>query len=132
MKRLSFFFKLSLFARRRIYTLKIFFNSCEDILNTPKPSIIKTFAPGWFAAVMGTAVISIAVFSFQAVLPFATALQMFFLFTALLFFVLAIVPWVLRWFLHFDDACRDINHPVSAAFFPTMPISLLVIGIALE
>lgn len=101
-------------------------------MNTSKPSVIKTFAPGWFAAVMGTAVISIAVFSFQDVLPFAVPLQMFFLFTALLFFVLAIAPWVLRWFLYFDDAWRDINHPVSASFFPTMPISLLVIGIALE
>lgn len=101
-------------------------------MNLTKFSIVKAFAPSWFATVMGTAVISIAVFSFQKVFPLATALQFFFLFAALLFFALAIVPWLLRWFLYFEDVWHDLNHPVSAAFFPTMPISLLVIGIALE
>ncbi len=81
---------------------------------------------------MGTAVISIAAFSFQQHLPFARPLQLFFLFAAVLFFLLIAVPWVLRWLLHFEDAWRDLNHPVSSAFFPTMPISLLLLGIALE
>ncbi|PWH16144.1 MAG: hypothetical protein DDG60_04655 [Anaerolineae bacterium] len=81
---------------------------------------------------MGTGVISIAGAAFQFVLPFAPTLQIFFLIIALLFFVSALIPWTLRWFLYFEDVRRDLNHPVLAAFFPTMPISLIVIGIALE
>ncbi len=95
-------------------------------------SIVKTFAPGWFASVMGTAVIVVALFVFQSVFPLAKALETFFLFAAVLLFFVLIIPWTLRWFLYPADVRHDLNHPVSAAFFPTMPISLLIIAIALE
>jgi C4-dicarboxylate transporter/malic acid transport protein len=97
-----------------------------------KNSIIQTFAPGWFASVMGTGVIVIALFVFQSVFPLAKALEVFFLFAAILLFLILIIPWTLRWFLYPAEVRRDLSHPVSASFFPTMPISLLVIGIALE
>ncbi len=101
--------------------------------STPEnTSIIKTFAPGWFAAVMGTGVLVIALFVFQNIFPFAKALETFFLFASILLFLILIVPWTLRWFLYPADVRHDLTHPVSATFFPTMPISLLVIGIALE
>jgi len=98
----------------------------------PKTSIVKTFAPGWFASVMGTAVIVVALFVFQTVFPFAKALGTFFLFASILLFLVLIVPWTLRWFMYPADVRHDLNHPVSAAFFPTMPISMLIVGIALE
>ncbi len=97
-----------------------------------KTSIVKTFAPGWFASVMGTGVIVIALFVFQSVFPFAKALETFFLFASILLFLVLIIPWTLRWFLFPADVRHDLKHPVSAAFFPTMPISMLIIGIALE
>ncbi len=98
----------------------------------PKTSIVKTFAPGWFASVMGTAVIVVALFVFQSVFPFAKTLEPFFLFVSILLFLILIIPWTLRWFLYPADVRHDLSHPVSAAFFPTMPISMLIIGIALE
>jgi len=94
--------------------------------------ISEHFAPGWFAAVMGTAVTAVAIFVLRSVVPFAGALQLFFLALAILLFVVLLAPWSIRWLRHADAARRDLEHPVSAAFFPTMPISLLVIGIALE
>jgi C4-dicarboxylate transporter/malic acid transport protein len=97
-----------------------------------KPSIIKTFAPGWFASVMGTAVTVVALFVFQSVFPFSKALETFFLLTSILLFLVLIIPWIMRWFLYPVDVRHDLSHPVSAAFFPTMPISMLIIGIALE
>ncbi len=101
--------------------------------STPKiTSIIKTFAPGWFASVMGTGVIVIALFVFHSVFPFAKVLESFFLFVSITLFLILVVPWTLRWFLYPADVRNDLMHPVSGAFFPTMPISLLVIGIALE
>lgn len=94
--------------------------------------IVQHFAPGWFASVMGTAVIAVAIFVFREPVPLAGALQVFFLAVAVLLFLVLLVPWALRWLQYPEAVRRDLNHPVSAAFFPTMPISLLVIGIALE
>lgn len=101
-------------------------------MSNPPRSILRNFAPGWFASVMGTAVSAVAVFVFREFVPFSTGLQFFFLGAAVLSFAALIVPWIMRWFLHFDAVRADLRHPVSAVFFPTMPISLLVIGIALE
>jgi C4-dicarboxylate transporter/malic acid transport protein len=97
-----------------------------------KNSIIRTFSPGWYASVMGTAVIVIAVFIFKAYIPFADFLQLFFLGLSALMFILISAPWLLRWRCCLDAIHEDLRHPVSAAFFPTMPISLIVWGIALE
>lgn len=95
-------------------------------------NIVRNFAPGWFASVMGTAVIAIAIFAFRQVIPFANFFMLLFLALAVAMFIVIAVPWTLRWFVAFDAVRHDLAHPVSAAFFPTMPISLLVIGIALE
>lgn len=94
--------------------------------------ISEHFAPGWFAAVMGTAVTVVAIFVLRNSVPFAAALQVIFLALAVLLFAVLLVPWSIRWLKHPQAVRRDLAHPVSAAFFPTMPISLLVIGIALE
>jgi C4-dicarboxylate transporter/malic acid transport protein len=95
-------------------------------------TITQHFAPGWFAAVMGTAVTVVALFVFRQFVPFAGILQLFFLAISALLFLVLLVPWGMRWFLYPDAVRHDLSHPVSAAFFPTMPISLLVFGIALE
>ena len=94
--------------------------------------ITQHFAPGWFASVMGTAVTAVALFVFRQFVPFAHELQVFFLSAAVLLFFILLIPWGIRWFQHPEAVRRDLKHPVSAAFFPTMPISMLVIGIALE
>jgi len=94
--------------------------------------ISEHFAPGWFASVMGTAVTVVAIFALQNFVPIAGVLQVIFLALAILLFAVLLVPWSTRWFKHPQAVRRDLAHPVSAAFFPTMPISLIVIGIALE
>ncbi len=94
--------------------------------------IVEHFAPGWFASVMGTAATGVAIFALQNFVPFAGALQVIFLALAVVLFGVLLAPWSIRWLKHPQAVRRDLTHPVSAAFFPTMPISLLVIGIALE
>lgn len=97
-----------------------------------RPNIIRDFAPGWYASVMGTAVLVIAFYVFREVIPLANFWQLLFLGLSGLMLVAITVPWTLRWVLYFDAVREDLAHPVSAAFFPTMPISLIVWGIALE
>lgn len=94
--------------------------------------IIRHFAPGWFASVMGTAVLVIAIFVFQDAIPLAKFWQIFFLSLAGLMFVVIFIPWILRWLIYFQQVKADLDHPVFGAFYPTMPISLIIIGIALE
>ncbi len=94
--------------------------------------MIQSFAPGWYAAVMGTGVIAIALTPFRPVLTPAASLQVFFLALAVIAFVILLIPWTARWVLFPSAALQDLAHPVSAAFFPTMPISILILGIALE
>ncbi|MBC8331900.1 MAG: hypothetical protein H8E28_07955 [Anaerolineae bacterium] len=97
-----------------------------------KTGIIRNFTPGWFASVMGTAVFVVEVFVFRGSLPFANFVQLFFLGLAAIMFMLIFIPWILRWIFHFDAVSQDLQHPVSASFFPTMPISLIILGIAFE
>lgn len=97
-----------------------------------KSDIVQIFAPGWFASVMGTAVAVIAIFVFKDFIPFASTLQFFFLGLAMLLFGIIFVPWLMRWFLYPDRVRADLNHPVFGSFYPTMPISLIIIGLALE
>ena len=101
-------------------------------MSKTKEEIIRNFAPGWFASVMGTAVAVIAIFVFQDCVPFANTLMLFFLALSILLFIVIFIPWILRWFLHYDAVKKDLHHPVFGSFYPTMPISLIIIGIALE
>lgn len=104
----------------------------QAITKQTKSEIIRNFAPGWFASVMGTAVFVVAIFVFQDAVPLAEAGQLFFLGLSLLMLIAIYIPWILRWVLHFKQTWQDLTHPVSAAFFPTMPISLIIWGIAFE
>lgn len=94
--------------------------------------IVENFSPTWFAVVMGTGALSIAFAAFRPLLPWVFGLQVGFFLLSVLFFVLLFVPWILRFFRFPEAIRRDLKHPVLSAFFPTMPISLLVIGISLE
>ncbi|MHB1407679.1 MAG: SLAC1 family transporter [Desulfitobacteriaceae bacterium] len=43
-------------------------------------------------------------------------------------FLLFIVPWVARWFLHFETLKQDLQHPVMSNFFVTMPVGAMIVG----
>ena len=90
--------------------------------------IARTFAPGWFAAVMGTGVLALTTRSlgqhWPVLAPLAEALHWF---NSLLFIVLA-VPWLTRWLRFRPAAMQTMVHPVQANFYPTFSIALLVLA----
>ena len=99
---------------------------------TTRPSVrdtIRFFNPAWFAAVMGTAVVPLAISFVDAswVEPVAAA----FMVLAVMMFVAILAPWTLRLFMYPDEVSHDLHHPIAASFFPTMPIAIVVIALDL-
>lgn len=90
--------------------------------------ISRTFAPGWFAAVMGTGVLALTTHGLARYWPWlelpAIALHWF---NSLLFLVLAL-PWLNRWLNYRQAAMQTLMHPVQANFYPTFSIALLVLA----
>ena len=91
--------------------------------------IARHFNPAWYAAVMGTAVIPL-VLSFLE-FPGRRALAGFFFLGAVALFLLALVPWTIRFFRFRKNVLQDLRHPVAAHFFPTMPIALVLLALDL-
>jgi tellurite resistance protein TehA-like permease len=88
--------------------------------------IAKNFNPAWFAAVMGTAVIPL-VLSFLD-FPFLYIVGVCFFVLALLMGLLVLIPWTVKILFYRENSVKDLNHPILAHFFPTMPIALIIIG----
>jgi tellurite resistance protein TehA-like permease len=90
--------------------------------------IARAFAPGWFAAVMGTGVFAITTHSLSLRWPWlALPAEMLHWFNSGLFLVLA-VPWLTRWLAFRPAAMQTMMHPVQANFYPTFSIALLVLA----
>ncbi|ERM91937.1 C4-dicarboxylate ABC transporter [Caldanaerobacter subterraneus subsp. yonseiensis KB-1] len=90
--------------------------------------IIRHFSPAWYASVMGTGGFANVLYLLSARMSFLkpAAVALFFL-NIFLFFIF-IIPWVGRWFLHFDKLIEDLKHPVMSNFFVTMPVGGLILG----
>ena len=95
---------------------------------------VKHFGPQWFAPVMGLGALAIALHlageSLDSAILF-TGAQVTTGLTGLLTATFA-VPWLLRFVQYPDAVSADLSHPIRSQFFPTMPISLLIVGIALQ
>jgi len=97
-----------------------------------RPSLrdtIQHFNPAWFASVMGTAVVPLAISFVDAswVEPVAAV----FITLAVAMFVAILIPWTLRFFMFPDAVRHDLHHPIAASFFPTMPIAIVVVALDL-
>jgi C4-dicarboxylate transporter/malic acid transport protein len=90
--------------------------------------ISRGFAPGWFAAVMGTGVLALTTRSLGLRWPALTVIaEALHWFNSVLFVLLA-VPWLTRWLRFPSAALQTMNHPVQANFYPTFSIALLVLA----
>lgn len=94
---------------------------------------IKNFGPQWFGPTMGTGalIISMAMVSEKLNSTPILRISQAFLVLTMLMFTIYIVPWIIRFFKYPHEINKDLNHPIKGQFFPTMPISLIVLGIGL-
>ncbi len=86
-------------------------------------NVIRNFSPAWGAAVMGTGITAIT--SCQMGLK---GLGIFLFYLNIVMFFTILTLWVLRFVLYPDAIRKDLNHPIVAHFFPTVPIGALVLA----
>ena len=91
-------------------------------------TVVQHFAPGWFAAVMGTGALAITSFHFGREVPLLGAWGWFLHYANFLLFAVLAVPWLGRWLFRREAALATLRHPVQAFFYPTFSIALLILA----
>ena len=99
------------------------------------PGRLRTFHPGWYAAVMGTAIVGIVAYQNPGqVSGLAGAMQAFGVLMVALSALLAVglgIPYVVRWLRYADAARTDLSNPVMGALYATFPAGLLVLAVGI-
>lgn len=86
--------------------------------------VIRQFTPNWFAATMGTGILSLALpVAYPGLYRVGEALWLL----NILLFVLFSVLYAARWVLFFDEARRVFGHSTVSMFFGTIPMGLATI-----
>jgi C4-dicarboxylate transporter/malic acid transport protein len=92
-------------------------------------TVIRNFAPSWFAASMGTGIIPIALMLDKKVVPAFLPLAQFFFVVNLVLFITILIPWLSRFFKYSAHVKKDLSHPVLASFFPTFGIAVMLLAV---
>lgn len=78
---------------------------------------------------MGTAVVPLAISFLDGTwIEYVAAV---FIALSVILFLVILIPWTLRLFMFPEAVRQDLNHPIAASFFPTMPIAIVVIALDL-
>ena len=98
----------------------------------PPLARLRGFHPGWFGAVMGTAVIGVAASlnpgEVPALAPASRALGQAMALLAAVLAVVLVIPYVGRWIVHREAALHDLRDPVAGALYATLPAGILVLA----
>ena len=100
----------------------------RPLSHLPRPlEAIRQFTPNWFAVVMGTGVLALALAQWPGEVPGLHLLgEGLWLFNILLFVVFAGL-YTARWLLFFDEARRIFGHSTVSMFFGTIPMGLATV-----
>ncbi len=98
------------------------------LLNKNLDLAIRHFSPAWYASVMGTGGLANVFYELSTRLGWLRVYSQILLFLNIALFVILIIPWIIRWFTHFDKVLEDLRHSIMANFFVTMPVGVVVLG----
>jgi len=100
----------------------------RPLSHLPRPlEAIRQFTPNWFAVVMGTGVLALALAQWPGNMPGLRAVgEGLWLFNMVLFVVFSGM-YTARWLLFFDEARRIFGHSTVSMFFGTIPMGLATI-----
>lgn len=91
-----------------------------------KLGIIRQFTPNWFAATMGTGILSVSLGQFPEYAVVFGAGELLWFFNILLFTTFTLI-YATRWVRHPEEAKRVFDHPVMSMFFGCIPMGLATI-----
>jgi len=90
--------------------------------------LIKHFSPMWFAASMGIGGTANLMYQLGSQANLFKVIGLILAGLNILVFIAMLIPWILRWFVHYDTVMSDVKHPVSSNFFVTMPVAMMLIA----
>ncbi|MGV8920113.1 MAG: TDT family transporter [Pseudomonas sp.] len=95
-------------------------------LSQPR-EVIRQFTPNWFAATMGTGILSLTLAQLPVQIPGLRLLaEALWLFNIVLFVVFTAL-YSARWVMFFDEARRVFGHSTVSMFFGTIPMGMATI-----
>ena len=107
----------------------------EDGSGTAPLTRLRGFHPGWYGAVMGTAIVGIVAYQDPGRIGgLHEAVQAFGILMVGLAALLAVglgIPYVARWLRHPDAARADLANPVTGALYGTFPAGILVLAVGI-
>ncbi|MEP7379496.1 MAG: hypothetical protein ABI725_08055 [Chloroflexota bacterium] len=107
----------------------------DDRSGTPALARLRGFHPGWYGAVMGTAIVGIVAYQNPGqVSGLEDILRAFGVLMVALSGLLAVglgLPYVARWLRHPDAARADLANPVTGALYATFPAGILVLAVGI-
>ena len=100
-------------------------NRLRPLSHLPRPlEAVRQFTPNWFAVVMGTGVLALALAQWPGDVPGLRVLAEGVWWFDVLLFVLFTGLYTARWVLFFDEARRIFAHSTVSMFFGTIPMGL--------
>ncbi|MBT2296459.1 TDT family transporter [Pseudomonas fluorescens] len=100
-------------------------NRFRPLSHLPRPlEAIRQFTPNWFAVVMGTGVLALALAQWPGDVPGLRVLAEGVWWFSIVLFVLFTGLYTARWVLFFDEARRIFAHSTVSMFFGTIPMGL--------
>lgn len=99
-------------------------------------TVLQGLHPGWFGAVMGTAVVGVLAYAnpgdLHATQDLAHGVGVAFVALAAALAAVLSVAYLARWLRHPGPAVADLRHPVLGALYGTVPGGLLVLAVAIN
>ncbi|MBN2874900.1 MAG: hypothetical protein JXM71_07385 [Spirochaetales bacterium] len=92
-------------------------------------SIIKNFAPSWPSVVMGTGIVPVALAVSAPFFPGSKLLGTAIFVLSIALFAVVLILTIARLVLAREEFAKDMRHPVSGNFVPTLPIAAMVLAI---
>ncbi|MGC9220894.1 MAG: hypothetical protein ACP5H2_06015 [Solirubrobacteraceae bacterium] len=97
-------------------------------------TILRAFHPGWYGAVMGTAIVGVGAYlnpgSSSNLLTAAHDIGVAFVIAAWVIAFMLVGPYLSRLVAHRDQALADLRNPAIGPLYATFPAALLVLAVA--
>lgn len=91
-------------------------------------SVAKQFGLNWFTTVMGVGIVADLTYTSPVPVPFQHRVGLLLFGLLNLIFAMALVFWLLRWFVYTSEALEDFRHPDRALFYGALAMGINVVG----